>query len=231
MGKKEELRQFVRIPFAEDILINNKIMVRGLDISEGGLYVHSGRSFTPGNTVDVTMNITGKKITVTALIQHCQEGVGMGLKFVGLSDIHMDIIKKYIDQRSAEKPRAEDRPKTILMVEDNEMSRRMYKSKLMVEGFQVFDVGDGIEAVKFLNEEIPDLIILDLQMEKLDGFKLLAMLKESPLWKETPVIIFSAKSTQDVIDRVIGAGADEFLPKMVTSPAKLAEHVKNLLKS
>jgi PleD family two-component response regulator len=66
-------------------------------------------------------------------------------------------------------------------------------------------------------------------MEKMDGFKVLAILRESPQWKDIPVIVFSAKGTQDVMDKVIDAGAEEFLVKMMTSPAKLANTVKNVL--
>ena len=67
-------------------------------------------------------------------------------------------------------------------------------------------------------------------MEKIDGFKVLAMLKTSDKWQDTPVVVFSSKSSQDTIDKVIDAGANEFLSKMMTSPAKLAETVQNLLK-
>ncbi len=83
--------------------------------------------------------------------------------------------------------------------------------------------------MKYLAELSPDLIILDLYMKKMDGFKVLSILKLHPNWKEIPVIVCSAGGTQDVMQKVIDAGADEFLNKMVASPAKLVEVVKAVL--
>ena len=81
-----------------------------------------------------------------------------------------------------------------------------------------------------LKKITPDLIIFDLYMEKMDGFKVLMILKSSPKWKDVPIIVFSSHGTQDVIDKVINAGADEFLLKMITSPSKLAQKAKAVLK-
>ncbi len=228
---REELRAHKRIPYTENILINNKIFAKGIDISEGGIFVSTGHSFTPGNIVDITFTLQETKLTAQANIQHSQSGVGMGLKFMELTEEHKGLIRKFIEQKSAGSEEGETERKLILLVEDSELSRRMYKSKLMQEGFQVHEANNGLEAIKYLNVEKPDLIILDLYMEKLDGFKVLSMIRESPLYKETPVIVFSSKGDQDMINKVITAGADEFLSKSITPPAKLAEAVKKLLKS
>jgi PleD family two-component response regulator len=225
-----ERRIHKRVPFTVDILINNAIMVKGIDISIGGLYVHTGRSFRPGDIVDVTIPLNDQKITVRAEIQHNQEAVGMGIKFIGLTNMHRDMISSFIEQRSARTSKVKTEKDSVLLIEDNDMLRRMHKSKLVLEGFQVIDVDDPMDAIKFLKTETPDLIILNLFIEKMDGFKVLAILRESPQWKDIPVIVFSAKGTQDVIDKVLDAGADEFLVKMMTSPAKLALSAKRVLK-
>jgi CheY-like chemotaxis protein len=190
--------------------------------------VHTGHSFPVGDVVDVSIPLNNRKLKIKAKVQYNQKSVGMGLKFVELSDTHKEIIKKYIELRSVQGSRIGNNIKRILLIEENETTRRIYSSKLMLEGFQVNDVHDGIEAVKFLNSETPDLIVLDLHMEKCDGFKVLAMLRESPKWDKTHVIIFSSKGTQDVIDKVVSAGADEFLFKAMTSPTTLADAAKNL---
>jgi CheY-like chemotaxis protein len=64
----------------------------------------------------------------------------------------------------------------------------------------------------------------------MDGIKLLTILKETPDWMNVPVIVCSGKGTKDVIQKVIDAGADEFLNKMITSPAKLVEVAKAVSK-
>ena len=120
--------------------------------------------------------------------------------------------------------------KKVLIVDDNDMTRRINKSKLMLDGFTVLEAIDGVEAIKILETKVPDVIVLDLHMEKMDGFKVLALLKGSPRWKDIPVIVFSARVTPLEIERAMSAGADEFLVKMTTSPAKLSERVKGILK-
>ncbi|MBI5674397.1 MAG: response regulator [Nitrospirae bacterium] len=230
MNNKKELRKHKRIPFLKDIIINNKILVKGIDISEEGLYVHTGRSFTPGNIVDVTLPIKDITITVKANIQHNQPSVGMGLKFVELTDEQKDVIKKHIEYLATQTSPDNSEKKCILLVEDSDTSRRVCKSKLVSEGFQVNEVKDGYEAIKYLNVDKTDLIVLDLHMENIDGFKVLAMLKASEQWRDIPVIVFSSKSSQDTINKVLDAGADEFLSKMMTSPKKLVETIENLLK-
>ncbi|MBI5025908.1 MAG: response regulator [Nitrospirae bacterium] len=120
--------------------------------------------------------------------------------------------------------------KKVLIVDDNDMTRRMNKSKLMLDGFTVLEAIDGVEAIKVLETEVPDVIVLDLYMEKMDGFKVLALLKGSPKWKDIPVIVFSARGTPVEIEKAMSAGADEFLVKMTTSPVKLSERVKGILK-
>ncbi len=230
MDNPKERRNFIRVPFAKDIVINNDITAKSIDLSEGGLYVYTDRLFEAGSMVDVTIPLNGEKLTLKAKIQHTQPSVGMGLKFVYSDDIQRDKIKNLIACKTAKEPQAEKGKKTVLLVEDNETSRDISKSKLILEGFHVVAVEDGIEAIKFLRTETPDLIILDLFMEKLDGFKVLTIIRESPQWKDIPVIVFSVKGTQDVVDKVINAGADEFLVKMITSPKKLFETAKNVLK-
>jgi CheY-like chemotaxis protein len=64
----------------------------------------------------------------------------------------------------------------------------------------------------------------------MDGVKVLMILKASPKWKSIPVIVLSSHGTKDVIDKVIAAGATEFLSKMITSPLKLSETIKNILR-
>lgn len=230
MDNPKERRKFVRVPFVRDIVINNNIKVKSIDLSEGGLYVYTDRLFEVRSMLDVTIPLNGEKLTLKAMIEHTQPSVGIGLKFIYSDDVQRDKIKNFIERKTAKEPQAEKEKKTVLLVEDNEMSRDISKNKLTLEGFHVVAVEDGIEAIKFLQAKTPDLIILDLFMEKLDGFKVLTIIRESPRWKDIPVIVFSVKGTQDVVDKVINAGADEFLVKMITSPKKLLETARNVLK-
>ena len=66
-------------------------------------------------------------------------------------------------------------------------------------------------------------------MEKMDGYKVLAFMRQSEKLKNIPVVVFSSKFSAEEQDRVYEAGATEFLPKITTSPNKLLEIIKNLL--
>ena len=103
------------------------------------------------------------------------------------------------------------------------------KAALSKEGFFVIEASDGIEAMKLLVEQTPHLIILDLYMRGMDGLKVLSILKTDRKWQDLPVIVCSAHDTLGEKEKVMNAGADEFLSKKGTSPARLVESAKAIL--
>lgn len=117
----------------------------------------------------------------------------------------------------------------ILVVDDTEMLRNLYKSKLLSEGFTVMTAANGAEAIKQLATEPPDLVLLDLVMPILDGYKVLQAVKADPKFAAIPVIVFSAKGATDEIQKATSAGADGFLIKATTNPNKVVERVKEAL--
>jgi CheY-like chemotaxis protein len=119
--------------------------------------------------------------------------------------------------------------KTILLVDDNETSRRINKSRLVLDGYSMLEAKDGIEALDLLTKEKIDLMVLDLYMERLDGFQVLSIMREKPEWKEIPVLVLSARNSSDEVNKAISAGATEFLMKMTTSPIKLSQRIGNYL--
>jgi CheY-like chemotaxis protein len=221
-----ELRKLERIYFNKQITINDTIIVTAIDISTGGLYVHTPLTFKSGTIVELSLPFKDTAIKVKAKIKHVQTGVGMGLRFVDLDDVKIAQIKELIKISRRKPTKAKSDKPSVLFVEDNEMSRRMIKQKLTSEGFWVVEAKDGVEAINILAEERIDIILLDLYMDKMSGFKVLSILKSAPEWKDIPVVVYSAKGTDDIIDKVISAGADGFLVKMITSPAKIAEALK-----
>lgn len=223
-----EHRKQKRINFAVDVLINDTIMVKGIDLSEGGMYVHTGRLFPIGSEVDVLISIKGKNIRIKAKVQHAQAGVGMGLQFVVLDAGQKALIKAFIDSASVQ-PR-EIKKKTVLLVDDNESIRRMNKSRLVLDGFVVLEAPDGIEALKILEGTPVDIVVLDLYMEKMDGFKLIPLIKQMPLLENIPIVVLSARSNPEEVQRALSSGASEFFPKMMTSPLKLSEKLKAIFK-
>lgn len=228
--EKQEHRKQQRIPLTAKLLVDIRKDFQCIDISEGGLYFSTGNIFAENSFFDVTIPFNNKKVTVKAQIRHFQPGIGVGIEFVDVSDSQRAIIKEIIESAMFNYKYKADREDKILLIEDHDMSRKINKINLLEGGFFVIEAKDGTEGIKMLSEYTPNLIILDLYMGNMDGLKVLSILKASPKWMNIPVLVFSSTITQDTIDKLISGGADEFLLKAATSPAKLIETVKAVLR-
>jgi CheY-like chemotaxis protein len=225
----KERRKYERFPFREDILIDGTRTCTSMDISEGGLYISSIQSYGENDLINVSIPFKGATLTVRAQVRYSQPGIGMGVMFIDLNAEQRGKIRKLIESISGKPSPSEEEGKKILLVEDNNTARQAIKDALCKEGFSVLEAVDGIEAMKFIAEQKLDLIILDLYMKGIDGLKVLSVLKTNPKWKELPVIVCSGHDTQEVKDKVKNAGADEFLSKRGTSPARLAQSARALM--
>lgn len=98
----------------------------------------------------------------------------------------------------------------VLVVDDEARMIDFIRMNLQLEGFQVLEARNGIEALDMVRKYIPDLIILDVMMPQLDGFETLRMLRE---FSNVPVIMLTAKGEED--DKVHGLelGADDYVTK------------------
>ena len=101
----------------------------------------------------------------------------------------------------------------ILVVEDAAMNRMALTRALQVRGHDVHAVVDGIEAMEALRERPFDLVLLDIQMPRKDGFETLAEIKADPILRELPVIVISGVEDTASVVRCIEMGAVDHLPK------------------
>ena len=110
--------------------------------------------------------------------------------------------------------------KRILIVDDDEMVLIALNELLRPEGYEVHTVSRGAEALKKLDQNGYDLLMLDVIMPEMDGFELCKKIREKENYRETPIVFLTAKSQEE--DRVQGidAGANLFLSKPI-SPEKL----------
>jgi len=102
---------------------------------------------------------------------------------------------------------------TILVVEDEPDMQMALKIRLESIGFQVIQALDGLEGFQMAKKHMPNLILLDIMLPKMDGFKVCKMLKLDNKYKQIPVVMLSAKSTEQDIETGKKAGAEYFLPK------------------
>jgi DNA-binding response OmpR family regulator len=114
----------------------------------------------------------------------------------------------------------------VLVVDDEPRMIGFIRMNLELEGFHVLEARDGLEALDMIRKHIPDLIILDIMMPKLDGFDTLRMLRE---FSNTPVIMLTAKGEED--DKVHGLelGADDYVTKPFGA-RELVSRVKAVLR-
>ena len=222
-----ERREFERIPFREEVLIDG-MKCTGVDFSEGGLYVCTIQPLEEHRVIDVTLPLKEDTIKVKGQIRYCQPGIGIGIKFIDLNDDQREKIREFVKSLTNQSVRPKEVRNKILLIEENDISGQ-YKKGLVEEGFLVIEAKHIVEAMKILREQTPDLIILDLYTKKMDGFRVLSILKTNPKWRDLPVIICSTSGTEDAVKKVIDAGASEFLNKMMTPPSQLLDLVKTVL--
>ncbi len=117
----------------------------------------------------------------------------------------------------------------VLLVDDTAFYLNAYRMKLMGEGYLVKTAQNGVEALKEIKTDTPDIIMLDLMMPVMDGFKVLQIVKADPKLKKIPVIVFSAKGNMEEVSKAIEAGASDFLVKATTTPNKVVEKIKTVL--
>jgi len=103
--------------------------------------------------------------------------------------------------------------KRILLVDDERDLVDMVKMRLEAGGFEVSTAFDGQEALDKARKEKPDLIILDLMLPKMDGYKVCRMLKFDEKYKKIPIILFTARAQDN--DKQLGTevGADGYITK------------------
>jgi class 3 adenylate cyclase len=106
-------------------------------------------------------------------------------------------------------------PGTILIADDNRVNRLLLARGLEHEGHTVAFAEHGVEALELLREQPFDLMLLDVLMPELDGYEVLAKLKDDPHLRDIPVIVTSALDEIDSVVRCLEMGAEDYLTKPV----------------
>ena len=114
------------------------------------------------------------------------------------------------------------------MVEDSGMARKLVVNTLVEVGYSIFEAVDGEEAVKLVAEVMPDLVLLDLILPKLNGYEVLDIIRKDEKYKHLPVIALTSRDA--LFDKLKGKmrGTDEYLTKPV-NPKELLLQVKKHL--
>jgi CheY-like chemotaxis protein len=119
--------------------------------------------------------------------------------------------------------------KTILIVEDELTMQRALKNKLEQAGYAIRAAADGNEALADMQKAVPDLVLLDLIMPKLDGISVLRQMKNDEQLKNVPVVILTNLSSGDKVAEAMQLGTFDFLVKANYSLDDVLKKVRDRL--
>ncbi|MDP8212756.1 MAG: response regulator [Candidatus Zapsychrus exili] len=107
--------------------------------------------------------------------------------------------------------------KKILIVDDEPEIISMVELRLQAAGYEVITASDGQEGLDKAKEELPDLVILDVMMPKMDGYKVCGLLKADTRFHNIPIVMFTAKAQQEDQEMSEEVGANAYINKPFNS--------------
>ena len=119
--------------------------------------------------------------------------------------------------------------KTILVVDDESSIREMITTSLEIEGFSVLQAENAKNAHVMILDKKPDLILLDWMMPETSGIELMRRLKRDEITKDIPIIMLTARITEDNMVQGLESGADDYISKPF-SPKNLNARIKAILR-
>jgi len=182
-----------------------------------------------------------KEITKIPVIVVSNMGLPVDMKRLPAVGIREYFIKTHIDPGEVVgkicdilncDPAGQSKPakaSKILWVEDDKFLSDILSKKFISLGYNLIKAGNGSEALKILETEIPDIIMLDIVMPDLNGFDVLQKLKSQDRFKSIPVIILSNLSSASDIEKSKKLGAVGFIVKAAVSLDEIVEQVQKVL--
>jgi len=118
--------------------------------------------------------------------------------------------------------------KKVLIVEDSPAQALMLQQRLDQEGLQTLWAPDGRIGVAMARQQMPDVIVLDLEMPEMNGFEACKLLKESDRTANIPIVMLTVRTEPNALMQGIDLGAIDFIPKDAFSETVLIETLRQL---
>src|SRR3990172_9618194 len=115
----------------------------------------------------------------------------------------------------------------VLLIEDEKEVAEFYKLKLTLDGYEVVTAENGQEGLDKANSYRPELIFLDIKMPEMDGFEVLKKLRATARTKDIPVVVLSNFDEQDLIEKGLTLGANEYLIKSQFTPEDISNKINS----
>ena len=119
--------------------------------------------------------------------------------------------------------------KVVFVIEDDVFLVKAYQIKFQKAGAEVWAVTDGKDALKYLEKDPPNVVLLDLLLPGISGFEVLAEIRRNEKWKNVPVLVLSNLSQTQDVERTKALGIEGYLVKANTKINDIVEKVKKYL--
>ncbi len=122
----------------------------------------------------------------------------------------------------------------VLLIEDDPLLVDIYLTKLKESGFEVDFANDGEKAIEKIREKVPDIILLDLLLPKIDGWGILEKIKEMKRkepqkFENLKIMILSNLGQKEDVEKALMLGADKYLIKSQFTPTEVVEEIRKLI--
>ncbi len=116
----------------------------------------------------------------------------------------------------------------ILVVDDEDMTRKLLRLMLERDGFVIVEAEDGQHALEVIAQQPPDMVILDVMMPNMDGFATCQKIRSRPETAHLPIILLSARTQAEAVYAGLQAGANRYITKPISKP-ELLQAIAELL--
>jgi adenylate cyclase len=162
-------------------------------------------------------------IMVTIVDEH-RPGVALGAAGYLTKPIDRERLHRLIGRY-----RSGARPTRILLVDDDQLQRERVLGWLEGQQWIVQEAANGREAMARLQQDKPDLILLDLMMPEMDGFAVVAALQKEPGWRDIPVVVITSLDPSAADRERLYSGVQSVLVKETFRPTELIERIRRLV--
>jgi two-component system cell cycle response regulator DivK len=107
-------------------------------------------------------------------------------------------------------------PKTVLIVEDNELNMKLFNDLLEAHGYETVKTGNGLDALDLARKHRPDLVVMDIQLPEVSGLEVTKWLKEDDSLKHIPVLAVTAFAMKGDEERIIAGGCEAYISKPIS---------------
>jgi CheY-like chemotaxis protein len=163
-------------------------------------------------------------VIMVTIVDEYRRGIALGAAGYLTKPIDREQLHRLVSRFRGSTP-----PTRMLLVEDDAVQRERMHGWLVGPQWAVREAANGREALERLQEDKPDIILLDLMMPEMDGFAVVAALQKEALWRDIPVVVITARDLDAKDHEQLNSGVQSVLVKEMFRPPDLVERIRRLL--